>query len=437
MTQNDERIYTTPVSALKQYRDNPRIGDIDRIADSLQHNGQYKPIIVRRDTQEILAGNHTWQAAKQLGWETIKVLYVDGITDQQAAKIVLADNRTSDFSTYNDDILAKLLKEIGSEDATAGTGYDDKAIKKLLASLNNEDETYTDQDEAPPTPRTPKTKEGDLWYLGEHAVLCGSATNIKDYETLLQGEQAQLLLTDPPYNVNYTGGTEDELTIENDNMSELAFKQFLTDFYTCAYEHIQTGRSYYIFHADGSGSAFRTCLVDAGWELKQILIWVKDQLVLSRQDYHWKHEPIIYGWKPGASHHWYGDRTGTTVIEQETKDITKLTKAELVKIVLALKDTATTIEHERPKRARIHPTMKPVDLIAKLIKNSTTLGETILDPFGGSGSTLIAAHNTGRIAKLIELDPRYVDVICRRFEEHTHITPINAKTGEPTTFIGE
>ena len=137
MTQNDERIYTTPVSALKQYRDNPRIGDIDRIADSLQHNGQYKPIIVRRDTQEILAGNHTWQAAKQLGWETIKVLYVDGITDQQAAKIVLADNRTSDFSTYNDDILAKLLKEIGSEDATAGTGYDDKAIKKLLASLNN------------------------------------------------------------------------------------------------------------------------------------------------------------------------------------------------------------------------------------------------------------------------------------------------------------
>lgn len=403
-----ETIHNTPLTALKLYENNPRIGNIQAIADSLQTNGQYKPIVVRRETREILVGNHTYQAAQSLGWETIKTVYVENITDEQALKIVLADNRTSDLSTYNNHTLAELLNTLPTFDGTGFTNTDLKELEKW--NLNDiAQEGQTDPDDAPRVAEhSTVTKPGDLWELGPHRLLCGTATEHTPYQKLLNGQRTDLLLTDPPYNVNYEGGTG--LTIQNDNMRQTQFEQFLRDFYTNSAAHMKEGAAAYIFHADslGLGNVFRNEYVKAGLELKEVLIWVKNSLVLSRQDYHWQHEPILYGWKPGAAHNWYGDRTHTTVIR-----------------------------HPKPSRSLEHPTMKPVELLERLIKNSTQPGDLILDPFAGSGSTLIAAYRTSRTAKLIELDPKYCDVICKRWEQHTGIIPILTQTGEEHSFTQE
>jgi DNA modification methylase len=206
----------------------------------------------------------------------------------------------------------------------------------------------------------------------------------------MDGETAELVLTDPPYNVDYEGATKDALKIMNDKMSDNQFYQFLHDFYSAALAVTKPGGAVYVFHADSEGANFRSAMKDSGWLLKQCLIWVKSALVLGRQDYQWKHEPILYGWKPGAAHRWYGGFSETT-----------------------------TIDYEKPTRNGDHPTMKPVGLVAKLMVNSSKKDDPVLDCFGGSGTTLIAAEQTDRKAYLLELDPKYCDVIVRRWEEFT------------------
>ena len=383
-----EQIHEVGLRELKPYQGNARRGNVDLIAESLEVNGQYRPIVVRRDTYEILAGNHTWQAAQKLGWRTIKVTFVD-VDDEGARRIVLVDNRSNDLAEYDPEALTALLSEL---EQFAGTGYDQSDLDALLASLtgSGDPEALTDVDDVPDVPVTPQSRLGDVWSLGRHRLMVGDATS--DLEPLMQGDQADLVLTDPPYNVNYEGGTG--LKIENDKLLDDDFFHLLSQAFGQASKVAKPGAPIYIFHADSERVNFELAAVGAGWSIRQNLIWVKNALVMGRQDYHWRHEPILYGWLLGAGHVWAGDRKQSTVIE-----------------------------FDRPSKSELHPTMKPVGLVAYLLGNSSKRGDIVLDPFGGSGSTLIACHSEGRSARLVELDPRYADVILRRYMEHTGDVP--------------
>lgn len=387
------------VDELKPFPGNPRVGNVDLIAESLTANGQYRPIVVRQGTNEILAGNHTWRAAKQLGWEKIWVAFVE-CDDATASRIVLVDNRANDVAGYNDGALLDLL---GSLSSLTGTGYDQDDLEALLTSLASPDAptALTDPDDVPEPPATPQSRLGDVWSLGPHRLLVGDAT--QDLDSLMQGDQADLVLTDPPYNVDYQGGTG--LKIENDKLLPLDFYTLLNNAFAQASANAKAGAGLYIFHADSERVTFQTAAEDTGWTIRQNLVWVKSSLVLGRQDYHWRHEPILYGWLAGSAHRWYGDRKQSTVLE-----------------------------FDKPARNADHPTMKPVGLVSYLVCNSTQTGGIVLDPFAGSGSTLIACHSTNRIARLVELDPRYADVILRRYMEHTGDTPTKQ---DGTKFSGQ
>lgn len=244
-------------------------------------------------------------------------------------------------------------------------------------------------------PKESKTKKGDIWVLGKNRLMCGDATMIDDVDKLMKNEKADMVFTDPPYNVDYTGKTKKSLKIENDEMGDEKFKQLLLTSFSNMKLHSKDGSSIYIAHADSEGINFRTAMVEAGWMMKQCLIWVKQTLVMGRQDYHWKHEPILYGWSPGASHNWLTDRKQTTVLE-----------------------------FDRPQRSEEHPTMKPVPLVEYLIGNSCPEKGLVLDLFGGSGTTMIAAQNIGRSANLMELDSRYCDVILNRWAKVSGADPV-------------
>jgi site-specific DNA-methyltransferase (adenine-specific) len=266
-------------------------------------------------------------------------------------------------------------------------GFDSKMLDSLLAPEVTEG--LTDEDAIPEVPKEPKTKLGDVYILGEHRLMCGDSTSIEAVEKLTDG-LVDILVTDPPYNVNYEGATKDKLKIMNDSMDDEQFRQFLRDAFVAADAVMKQGAVYYIWHADSEGYNFRGACRDAGWKVRQTLIWAKDSMVMGRQDYHWKHEPCLYGWKEGAAHLWAADRKQTTIIECK-----------------------------KPRVNDIHPTMKPVELMEYQILNNTKGQDVVLDLFGGSGSTLIACEKTGRKARLMELDPKYCDVIVKRWEEFT------------------
>lgn len=387
----DSSIVQMDIDALVPYAGNPRQGDVSALAVSLSKNGQYRPLVVRFETREILAGNHTWKAAKSLGWSQVAVSFLRELTDDQARRIVLADNRYSDLATYDEQALADLLGTLTDFD---GSGYARDDLDALLASLEAAEPptALTDPDDVPDLPEVAQSRLGDVWQLGPHRLLVGDATG--DLAPLMQDDQAQCVLTDPPYNVNYEGGTG--LKIENDKLLNDDFYSLLHDAFERAAGVSLAGSPIYIFHADSERVNFQTSAEDVGWSIRQNLVWVKSALVMGRQDYHWQHEPILYGWLSGGAHKWYGDRKQTTVIAWD-----------------------------KPSKNADHPTMKPVGLVQYLLSNSTQPGDIVLDPFGGSGSTLIACHQTKRVARLVELDPKYADVILRRYMEHTGDTPTN------------
>lgn len=246
------------------------------------------------------------------------------------------------------------------------------------------------EDEVPEAPEEPKAKRGDIYQLGRHRLMCGDSTVVEEVKKLMDGNTADLLITDPPYNVNYEGKTKDALKIENDNMTDGAFRQFLIDAFTAADEVMKPGAVFYIWHSDSEGYNFRGACRDVGWTVRQCLIWNKNSLIMGRQDYQWKHEPCLYGWKEGASHLWASDRKQTTVID-----------------------------YNKPLRNDIHPTMKPVGLFDYQIRNNTKGNDTVLDLFGGSGTTIIACEQDGRKCFTMELDPCYVDAIIERWENLT------------------
>ena len=384
--------------------------NLEAIAASLEKFGQRKPIVVHRGV--VLAGNGTLEAAKSLGWTEIDVAEVPEDWDNDTAKAyALADNRTAELAEWDESELAKQLLELDEK----GWNIEELGFKQREV----EKPEPIDQDDVPEAPAEPITKLGNIYQLGNHRLVCGDSTDPSTLSKALDGQLADCIFTDPPYNVAYQGGTKDKLTIQNDSMSEAEFENFLLSAYEAMYANVKEGGAIYVCHADGSSISFRAKFIESGFMLKQILIWVKDNFTLSRQDYNWQHEPIIYGWKPGSAHTWYGPYSDSTVQEFNEKDIAKMTKEQLVSIIEKALQATTVVKVDRPRRNAEHPTMKPIELITRLVANSAKRGMKVLDPFGGSGSTLIAAEALGMSAALVELDPKYCDVIVTRWENLT------------------
>jgi DNA modification methylase len=384
------RVEMRPIGSIRPYENNPRVNDagVDAVAASIREFGFNQPIVV--DEQDVIIVGHTrYKAAVKLGMAMVPVYVARGLTPAQARAYRIADNQTATLSQWDDD---RLLQElVALQDADFDlllTGFSDDELQALLAPAGNDG--LGDPDEVPEPPADPVTQTGDIWLLGRHRLLCGDATKGEDVERLLDGSPADLLLTDPPYGVSYVGKTADALTIANDAMDPEQYRGFLASAIGNAAGHLRPGGSFYVWHADTAGLPTRWACSDAGLTVRQCLVWTKNTMVLGRQDYQWKHEPCLYGWADGAAHTWLSDRSQTTVLE-----------------------------FDKPARNADHPTMKPVELFAYLMRNSCPKGGRVFDPFGGSGTTLIAAEQEGRSAALLELDPRYADVIVARYEAFT------------------
>lgn len=369
------------------YPDNPRKNDnaVDAVAESIKQCGYCSPIVIDEDNV-ILAGHTRLKALKKLKWKEVECVRKTGLTEEQKKKYRILDNKTNELAEWDFDLLEEEIDGLDFDGFDFGFDFN-----------SGEDDAEIIEDDVPEVDEEnePITKLGDIWQLGKHRLMCGDSTDVSAVAALMNGEEADLLLTDPPYNVAYEGKTKDALTIENDKMESDKFREFLTSAFTAAVSVLKEGGAFYIWFASREHCNFETALNESGLEVRQELIWKKNTMVLGRQDYQWKHEPCLYGWKDGASHNWYSDRCQTTVLE-----------------------------FNKPARNGEHPTMKPVELFAYQIKNSTKKGETVLDLFGGSGTTIIACEQTGRTAYCMELDERYCDVIIKRYENLTGDTAV-------------
>jgi DNA modification methylase len=404
-----------PIDRLVPYERNARTHSpeqVAQIAASIQEFGFTNPILVA-DDDGIIAGHGRLQAARELSMKTVPVVVLNHLNPEQRRAYVLADNKLALNAGWDDAVLVSELQALQSDDFDLSLlGWSDDELAELLADpeqLNAEE--LGDPDDVPEPPAEPITKPGDIWLLGKHRVMCGDSTAITDVERLMAGLEADMVFTDPPYNVAVCGGTHDPRDkknfgkgpkIANDSMSDGDFKSFLLSAFSCIYAVTKPGAAVYVAHADSEGINFRSAYKESGFLLKQCLIWVKQQFVFGRSDYHWQHEPILYGWKDGASHTFYGER-----------------------------NQSTTWHIDRPMRSdKEHPTQKPVAIPQKAIENSSQPGQLLYEPFGGSGSTLIAAEAAGRVCYAMELSPAYVDVIIKRWQQFTGKTATLEATGE-------
>lgn len=378
------KIVEKNINEIKPYEKNPRKNDeaVKYVMESIKQFGFKVPIVIDKDNV-IVCGHTRYKASQKLGIEVIPCVIADDLKDEQIKAFRLADNKVSEKADWDFDLLNEEIDDILDIDMQ-DFGFD------LSAFSDGEEETEVIEDEVPEEVET-RCKAGDIWKLGRHRLMCGDSTSIDDVEKLMGGVQADLLLTDPPYNVNYEGKTKDKLKIQNDKWSDTeAFRQFLRDAFSAADAVMKPGAVFYIWHADSEGYNFRGACLDVDWKVRQCIIWNKNAMVMGRQDYQWKHEPCLYGWKDGAGHLWASDRKQTTVIE-----------------------------FNKPQRSDLHPTMKPVGLFDYQIKNNTKGGDIVLDLFGGSGTTIIACEQNGRVCYSMELDPHYIDVIIQRWENFT------------------
>lgn len=401
------------IDDLKPYERNAKlhpVEQIEQIARSIKDYGMNDPIGVWKDNV-IIEGHGRLEACKRLGIDTVPIVRLDHLTEEQRREYALVHNQTTMNSDFDADVLDFELKDLAEFDA----GFYDFSEHQETESLNS-----IVEDEVPEKVET-RCKLGNLWQLGDHRLICGDSTDPEVIENLTGGcKDIDLYITDPPYNVDYEGGTKDALKIMNDSMEDSAFRAFLTDAFKSADSFMRPGAAFYIWHADSEGYNFRAAVRSAGWTLRQNLIWVKNSIVLGRQDYQWKHEPCLYGWKSGT-HYFFDDRTEATVIDDKL-DIRKLKKDQMIDLlekIFSDKNPTTVLYEDKPQRNDVHPTMKPVRLIARLIRNSSKRSCNILDSFGGSGTTLIACEQLGRKAFLCELDPHYCDVIIQRWENLT------------------
>lgn len=385
-------LVTRPLKSIKPYPGNPRQNDgaVAAVAESIRQCQYIAPIVIDEDGV-ILAGHTRYKALCSLGYTEAACVVKSGLTGEQKRKYRLLDNKTAEIAEWDMDLLAVELD---------GLDFDGFDFGFDLVT-EGEPEPAREDDYAPEPPTEPRSRPGDVYALGRHRLMCGDSTKVEDVAVLMDGVKADLLLTDPPYNVALgMGGSVDEarnrhrrmdgLVIMNDGMPDDQFKAFLVECFQNARAVMKPGASFYIWHADNKGYTFRGAAEEAGFTIRQTLIWVKNHFTLGRQDYQWKHEPCLYGWTEGAGHAWYGDRKQSTVLN-----------------------------FDKPAASREHPTMKPVALFDDLMRNSSKAGDVVLDLFGGSGTTIIAAEQNGRVGYLMEVDPRYADVIIDRWEKFT------------------
>ena len=426
------RIEYVPIAGLRPYDNNPRdnASAVEPVAASISQFGFINPVVATMDG-EVLAGHTRIRSAVALGIDKIPVVRVD-MTADEARAYRLADNRVAEFSRWDMELLAQeadLLKDSGID--LALFGFDTSALADLLAPVPD---MADDPEEANAEAVSPRTAVGDLWRLGEHRLLVGDATDAAQVARLMDGETADCWLTDPPYNVavgdkyamlerslHRGSKARAESHIENDDMEGTAFLVFLVAAFRAAADALKPGGSGYVWHADMEGLNFRRAVAEAGLDLKQCLVWVKGHFVISRSDYHWRHEPCLYVRKPGAAHYFTADRTQDTAMESPAPDFDAMGEAELrelLKRILARKNQ-TVLRYGKPTRSADHPTEKPLGLFAQLVRNSTRRGEIVLDTFAGSGTTLLACEKAGRKARCMELDPKYATVILDRWEAET------------------
>ena len=382
------QIETVDITKLTPYEKNAKLhprDQIEQIKKSIEMYGNNDPIAVWGEKNIIVEGHGRYTALRELGYKTADIIRLDHLTDEQRREYMLVHNQTTMNSGWDIDLLAGELEGLDFDGFDFGFDLDD-------LDLGDGDRKEVQEDDYElELPEQPKSKLGDIYQLGRHRVMCGNSLSADDMALLMDGAKADMIVTDPPYNVDYEGTAG---KIQNDNMEDTKFREFLKDAFVTADQVLKPGGAVYIWHADSEGFNFRAACKDTGWTVRQCLIWNKNALVMGRQDYQWKHEPCLYMWKDGAAHFWNSDRSQTTVIDCE-----------------------------KPKKNDLHPTMKPIKLFDYLIQNSSRKDEIVLDMFGGSGTTVIACEQDGRTAMVMELDPRYVDAILNRYEEFTGEKP--------------
>lgn len=370
------------ITEIKPYDNNPRKNDdaVDEVASSIKAFGFKNPIIVDKD-MVIIAGHTRLKAALKLGLTMVPVIVASDLNPDQANALRLADNKTAEIAKWDKKKLEEELKQINWE--ILGINMTDVGFDDIFASEFQE-VVDDDFDEGQYLSAEPYSHQGDIYLLDDNRVMCGDSTNVEQVKLLMNGKLADMVFTDPPYNVNYEGS--DGQSIQNDDMGDNEFKEFLTLVFKNLIDSIKEGASTYVCHADSEGLNFRSAFKEAGFKLAQCLIWVKNSFTMGRQDYQWQHEPILYGWKPGSGHYFVDDRSQSTIWE-----------------------------YDKPKKNDLHPTMKPLELVGRAINNSSLVGQLVLDLFGGSGSTLIASYKAKRTCYSMELDEKYADVIVKRY----------------------
>lgn len=426
---NHHHTYATrPVSALRPYERNARTHSpeqVAQLASAIREFGFTNPVLVDEEDR-LIAGHGRLEAARVLGMVEVPAIVVAGLTDPQRRALILSDNKLALNAGWDADLLKAELQQLSMDGFDLSmTGF---SAGELLDVMGGQGPDDLDPDDAPPLPAVPFCRIGDVWTLGPHRLVVGDSTDVGVYDALLGGERIDIVWTDPPYNVAYEGSAG---KIQNDDMGAGEFLDFLRAFYAATAAVMKPGAAIYVAHADTEGYNFRRAFTESGLKLSGVVVWRKDSLVLGRSDYQWQHEPILYGWKPGSAHRWFGGRKLTTI--QDLGESSPFTQADDGSWVVRVGDRAlvlrgnvkveevvsSVMNEGKPKRNDVHPTMKPVALIERMLRNSARPGDLVLDPFGGSGSTLMAADRLGMSARLIELDPKFADVILQRWQNYT------------------
>lgn len=420
---NIEKIEEIDITKLQPYKKNAKKhgkSQIEKIKASILEFGFLTPCLIDKDFN-LIAGHGRLAAAEELGLKKLPCVFIEGLTEDQRRAYILADNRLSELGEWDMDLVSEELEELNKH------GFDLELTGFEFDDITSDDIDFSDLDAQAnkieeELPEEPKTKPGDIYQLGDHVLMCGDSTKAEDVKKLMGNVEADLCITDPPYNIDYEGKTKDALKIQNDSMGENDFINFLCAAFSNMKSALKSGGVFYIWHPFAGTFEFISALNKSGMEMRQILVWVKNVFTLGRQDYQWRHEPCIYGWKEGAAHYFIEDRTKSTIFESKP-NVDNLNEAEakqLLKAIFCEMENYSTVIHEkRPTRNAEHPTMKPVNLIKRQIENSSKEGDLVLDLFGGSGTTLIACEEKRRRCRMMEYDPHYCDVIINRFEKLT------------------
>ncbi|MFR8275795.1 MAG: DNA modification methylase [Desulfovibrio fairfieldensis] len=425
---SDLRIEQWSVERLRPYERNPRKNDhvVNRMVESLREFGFRVPVLARSDG-ELIDGHLRYKAALAMGMGTVPVIPADDMSEAQIRAFRILVNRSATWADWDEELLLQELRALQLADMDlAVTGFDQRELDQMLMDMGTDGK---DPDAAPEPPAVPVVRDGEIWTLGRHRVMCGDSRSMADARRLLSDAQLDMIWTDPPYNVDYQGKAG---KIRNDKMSPADFDEFLTTVHRVMHESLRPGGGIYVAHSEaGDGTAFRRTFTSTGFKLAACLIWRKQTAVLGRGDYHFQHEPVLYGWRRGAAHRWYGNRKQRTLFETELPGLREMEDGtwqfclenrlyRLSGEALRVEELPTTvIDVPKPARSDLHPTMKPVALIEPMVANSSPRGGLVGDFFGGSGSTLMACERLGRSARLMEADPKFAEVIIRRWQDYS------------------